>query len=205
MLGPFKTQFLIKLDLIVEDQINKKKSLSLQPKFAGLPLFGGTDRKTEYAVESGAFQKGFSKRRCLSAWKKIGAATKEGITRECLSDPQVLKTSLGVDDEDDESNQTIQKANDLAVQALARAGYDSQWLQATFNAEEDEVEVPITQPYTLERQQALANVKLHGGRFQMTNGGMHVTHNDIFISIEMKMRNEQRGSRRWRRRQSWRR
>jgi hypothetical protein len=205
VLGPFKTQFLIKLDLIVEDQINKKKSLSLQLKFAGLPLFGGTDRKTEYAVESGAFQKGFSKRRCLSAWKKIGAATKEEITHECLSDMQVLKTSLGVDDEDDESNQTIQKANELAVQALARAEYDSQWLQATFNAEEDEVEVPITQPYTLERQQALANVKSHGGRFQMTNGGMHVTHNDIFISIEMKMRNEQRGSRRWRRRQSWRR
>ena len=192
--GPFKTQFLINLDLIVEARINKKKSLSLQPKFVGLPLFGGTDRETEYAVESGAFQKGFSKRRCLSAWKKIGAATKEGITRECLSDPQVLKTSLGVDDEDDKSNQTIQKANDLAVQALARAGYDSQWLQATFNAEEDEVvEGPITQPYTLERQQALANAKSHGGRFQMTNGGTHVTHNDIFISIEMKMCNEQRG------------
>jgi hypothetical protein len=187
---------LINLDLIVEARINKKKSLSLQPKFVGLPLFRGTDCETEYAVESGAFQKGFSKtkRRCLSAWKKIGAATKEGITRECLSDPQVLKTSLGVDDEDDKSNQTIQKANNLAVQALARAGYDSQWLQATFNAEEDEVvEVPITQPYTLERQQVLANAKSHGGRFQMTNGGTHVTHDDIFISIEMNMRNEQQG------------
>ena len=145
-------------------------------------------------MESGAFQKGFSKRRCLSAWKKIGAATKEEITHECLSDMQVLKTSLGVDDEDDESNQTIQKANELAVQALARAEYDSQWLQATFNAEEDEVvEVPITQPYTLERQQVLANAKSHGGRFQMTNGGTHVTHDDIFISIEMNMRNEQQG------------
>jgi hypothetical protein len=141
-------------------------------------------------VESGAFQKGFSKRRCLSAWKKIGASTKVGITRECLSNPQVLKTSLGVEDEGDESNQTIQKANKLAVQALARAGYDSQWLQATFNAGEDEVEVPITQPYTLERQQALANAKSHGGRFQMMNGGTNVTHDDIFISIEMKMHNE---------------
>ncbi len=74
---------------------------------------------------------------------------------------------------------------------ITRAGYDSQWLQVTFNAEEDEVEVPNTQPYNLECQQALANVKSHGGRFQMTNGGMHVTHDDIFISIEMKMRNEQ--------------
>jgi hypothetical protein len=48
VLGPFKTQFLIKLDLIVEDQINKKKSLSLQPKFAGLPLFGGTEWNQEH-------------------------------------------------------------------------------------------------------------------------------------------------------------
>jgi hypothetical protein len=188
--GPFKTQFLINLVLIVEARINKKKSLSLKPKFVGLPLFGGTDHETEYVMKSGAFQKGFSKRRCLSALKKIGAATKAS---ECLSDPQVLKTSLGVDDEYDESNQTIQKANELAVQALARAGYDRQWLQATFNVEEDEVEAPITQPYTLERQQALGNAKSHGGRFQMTNGGTHVTHDDIFISIEMKMRNEQRG------------
>jgi len=38
-----------------------------------------------------------------------------------------------------EDTQSVQKANELAVQALARAGYDSQWLQATFNAEEDEV------------------------------------------------------------------
>ena len=104
----------------------------------------------------------------------------------------MLKTSLGVDNEDNESNQTIQKANELAVQALAWAGYDSQWLQATLNAEEDEVELCITQSYTLECQQALANAKSHGGRFQMTNGGTHVTHDDIFISIEMKMRNEQR-------------
>jgi hypothetical protein len=64
-----------------------------------------------------------SQRPGLSAWKKVGAATKEGITRECLGDPQVLKSLLGVDDEEDESNKSIQKVNELVVQALARAGH----------------------------------------------------------------------------------
>jgi hypothetical protein len=35
-----------------------------------------------------------------------------------------------------------------AVQALAWAGYDSQWLQAAFNVDGYEVEVPITLPYS---------------------------------------------------------
>ena len=37
--GPFKTQFLSNLDLIVDRRLTAKKSLSLQ-KFVGLPLFG---------------------------------------------------------------------------------------------------------------------------------------------------------------------
>jgi hypothetical protein len=41
-----------------------------------------------------------------------------GITQEfLLSNLQVLKLSIGVDDEDDKSNKSIQKANNLAVQA----------------------------------------------------------------------------------------
>ena len=45
--SPFKTQFLRKFELIVDARLEKKKSLSLQPKFVGLPLFGGVNRKTE--------------------------------------------------------------------------------------------------------------------------------------------------------------
>jgi hypothetical protein len=47
-----------------------------------------------------------------------------------------------------------------------------------------EEERPITQPNTLERQQALAEVHSHGGRFHVT-GGMHVTANDFYISHEI--------------------
>ena len=56
---PFKTQFLSNLDLIVDKRLMAKKSLSLQQKFVGLPLFGGVDRDTQFNIEVGAFQKAF--------------------------------------------------------------------------------------------------------------------------------------------------
>lgn len=41
--GPFKTQLLSNLDLMVDARLKAEKSLSLQPKFAMvLPLFGGS-------------------------------------------------------------------------------------------------------------------------------------------------------------------
>jgi hypothetical protein len=80
-----------------------------------------------YMVELVAFQKGFSHEgdACQLGWKKVGAATKEGITQECLSNPNVLKSFLGVDDEEDELKKSIQNAYELAAQALAWAGYRS--------------------------------------------------------------------------------
>jgi hypothetical protein len=67
--GPFKTQFLKNLEDIVDACLKAKKSLSLQPKFVGLPLFGGVDQETGFEVEvaDDAFQKGFRKERCLAA------------------------------------------------------------------------------------------------------------------------------------------
>jgi hypothetical protein len=44
--GAFKTQFLSNLELIVDERLTGKKSLFLQPKFVGLPLFEGVDRET---------------------------------------------------------------------------------------------------------------------------------------------------------------
>ena len=57
--GPFKTQFLSNLDLIVDKRLTAKKNLSLQQKFVGLPLFGGVNCDTQFDVEVGAFQKAF--------------------------------------------------------------------------------------------------------------------------------------------------
>jgi hypothetical protein len=191
--GPFKTQFLSNLDLIVDARLTLKKSLSLQQKFVGLPLFGGVDRDTQYQVEVGAFQKAFVRSKCLAAWKKVGAATPEGVTRACLDNPQVLR-NISNDDGDDDSMLmwAIQAANDRAIHALKQAGYAAEYLQATLQRDADSADRPITQPNTLARQQALANARGHGGRFHVT-GGMHVTSDDVFISMEMSIRNEERG------------
>ena len=77
--GPFKTQFLKNLDLIVDERLLKKETLSLQPKLVGLPLFLGVDWETNLQLELGAFQKGFKREKGLNAWKKVGAATPEGV------------------------------------------------------------------------------------------------------------------------------
>ena len=76
--GPFKTQFSVNLELIVAAQLEADVSLSLGPKFVGLPLFGGIDPDTGCHIEVGAFKEGFKPKRCLGAWSRIGAATRNG-------------------------------------------------------------------------------------------------------------------------------
>ena len=78
--GPFKTQFAINLDDLVDARLKKDKSVSLQPKLVGLPVFGGYDEQSEFNIEVSAFQRGFNRDMCVSAWEKVGAATKDGIT-----------------------------------------------------------------------------------------------------------------------------
>ncbi len=63
--GPFKTQFLEILNLIYKARLQKDVSLSVQPKFVGLPLFGGVDTKTSCNIEVSAFEQAFSKLKCV--------------------------------------------------------------------------------------------------------------------------------------------
>jgi hypothetical protein len=124
--GPFKTQFLSNLELIVDERLTAKKSLSLQQKFVGLPLFVGVDRETQFNVEVGAFQKAFVRLKYLVAYKKVGAAMPEGVTRACLNNPQVLQNiSNNGDDDITQLHWSIQAANDRAIHALKQAGYDA--------------------------------------------------------------------------------
>jgi len=191
--GPFKTQFLSNLDLIADKRLTAKKSLSLQQKFVGLPLFGGVDCDTQFNVEVGAFQKAFGQSKCLAAYKKVGTATPEGITRACLNNPQVLRNISNDGDDDITKLQwSIKAANDRAVYALKQAGYDADYLKATLQrGRAAETNWPITQPNTLAGQQVLANACGHGGHFHVT-GGMHVTSDDLSISMKMDVRNEER-------------
>ena len=59
--------------------------------------------------------------------------------------------------------------------------------------ESEHSERPITQPNTQARQDFLAHARGHGGWFHAT-GGMHVTSDDMFISMEMNARNDARAT-----------
>jgi hypothetical protein len=190
--GAFKTQFVTNLDTIIEGRITSGVSLLLQPKMVGLPLFGGVDSETGVEIKRSAFAAGFSKEKCLRAWAKVGAATPDGVTCACLKDRQVL-CAVGDDAETGESFRNIQAANDHAVHALSLAGFDAQFLQATYVAKKDvEERATITVPNTRERQLALANTKGHGGVYHVMRGGRNITNNDFFVAAELKDRKKGR-------------
>ena len=169
--GPFKTQFAINLDDLVDARLKKDKSVSLQPKLVGLPVFGGYNAQSEFNIEVSSFQRGFNCDMCVSAWKKVGAATKNGITRQCLEDKKVKRSVGDGDEEADKLHPLIQTANDLAVHALVKAGYDGKLLRATIQEDKhNEAEKIITEPNTVARVAALVNVKTHGARFHAAHG-----------------------------------
>ena len=138
-------------------------------------------------VEVGAFQKAFSHSKCLAVYAKVGAATREGVTRACLNNPQVLRSSSDTSNDIAKLCWSVQNANELAVHALTQAGYDGQLLKATFKKKLKEEDHQITLPNTQARWEALAQARGHGGWFHAT-GGMHVTPDDLFISMEMAQR-----------------
>ncbi len=73
--GPFKTQFQKNLAAVVmEQRLEQNKSVSLQPWIVGLIVFGGTDPVTGFELIDCAFKAAFSKKACLNAWAKLGAA-----------------------------------------------------------------------------------------------------------------------------------
>ncbi len=163
MYGPFMTQFLNNLDLMVEAQLAENVTLSLQSKLVGLPMFGGIDCDTDYNVEVSAFEEGFSREKCVGAWRKVGAATEQGVTCACLLNKQIMQSvGNGADNETIFLYYSIQTANNNAVYALNQVGYDAQFLQATLITTTEEEE-RITEAHTVECQLALTNAKGHGG------------------------------------------
>jgi hypothetical protein len=182
--GAFKTQFTINLDTIVEGRINNSVSLSLQPKLVRLSLFGGVDSKTGVRVTCSAFKAGFSKAKCLCAWEKVGVAMANGVMHICLLDQQVLM-QIGNNNDIDAVYCIVQEANNNAIHALLWAGYDTQFLQATYKLKAKE-DVAITEPNTCEQQLELMNTKGHGGVYYTTKGSGNITANDFFVAAEMK-------------------
>ena len=71
----------------------------------------------------------------------------------------------------------------FAVHALNIAGYEAERLEARVNKKE--VEETICVPNPADQLEQLANARGHGGRFHATHG-IHLTADDIFISVQMK-------------------
>jgi xanthine/CO dehydrogenase XdhC/CoxF family maturation factor len=61
-------------------------------------------------------------------FERIGAATKDGVTRACLQDMQVMRSIGDGDDESDMLQHAVQTGNNTAVYHLIQAGYDAQYL-----------------------------------------------------------------------------
>jgi len=184
--GPFKTQFRKNLTLVVDERIAKKKSTSLQPWLVCLVVFGGEDPITKYVVETSAFSFGFSRKACLNAWEKIGAAP---MTRACLSDTKVRRElGDGGDDNMDLLMMQVQNANDTATHALTQAGFRGDILKAKID--KPKAAQPIEARNSQARIEALAKAKTHGQKFYVT-GGSHVTADDMFKSLEISVKEKE--------------
>ena len=132
-----------------------------------LLVFGGEDPDTKLILPS-AFEIGFERNECLSAWAKIGAAP---LTRKCLNDPKVSRAIGEGDDEYGVLLRSIQEANEYAVYALIEGGYNGCALQALLKAvPEAYIMTAITERHSNERIQLLAKANTHGKEFYATDG-----------------------------------
>ena len=105
----------------MQGAMGKNVSLSLQPKFVGLPLFGGVDNETDCNIEVSAFKMTFLSAKCVRTFERVCA---------CLQDMQVRRSIGDGDEETDTMHHAVQEVNSTAVLHLNQAWYDAQHLQA---------------------------------------------------------------------------
>ena len=182
--GPFKTTFRKNLDNLVSQRKLEKKSTTIQSHLIGLLVFGGVDPETNIECCSNAFEDAFNKKKCLDAWKKVGAAP---LTRACL-DSKKVRHELGEDESEDPLAlvyRNMQIRNDCCVKWLNMHGFKGDFLQASIDIKQHSVKAKLTVPNSKERIQLLKNAKSHGDIFQIA-GGDHVTGDDFFASAKLK-------------------
>ena len=180
--GPFKTQFRKNLDEVIDARIKGNHSTSIAPHLVGLTTFGGVDPTSDHNVKISAFERGFSKEACLSAWAKVGAAP---LSMKCLDDQKVRKSTGDGDEEWERGLRELQNANDLATFLLTRGGFNGDLLKAELKTI-DEPTV-LTRPHTKERVELLAKATTHGTKW-MATGGSHLMTEDFFKSVELPKR-----------------
>ena len=152
----------------------------------GIIVFGGRDPETNFLLEESAFQEGFSREACRSAWEKDGAAP---LTKACLNNPKVRKSIGDGDDDYQHLVGLIQQANDIATCTLTECGFNGSFLTGKI--------VPIVRPkiiteeHLLDHRMLLAKASTHGQKFSVT-GRAHLTLDDILIGSELALHEKEK-------------
>jgi hypothetical protein len=94
------------------------------------------------------------KKNCVRAFKRVGAATKDGVTCACQQDAQVMQSIIDGDKEKVLLHHAVLTANNNAVRYLNQAGYKAQNLQVKLVVKKQEERV--TEPNIVVGQLALA-------------------------------------------------
>jgi hypothetical protein len=142
-------------------------------------------KKSRIEVED-AFAKAFSVERNLAVWAKVGTVP---LTRACLSDKkvahQVVTDANGVVDVNadplTEVLLALEKVNHLACDHLSAQGCNGDQLRSF--APTVLARLPVTEPYSRERQDAIVMATSAGKHYHATNGNI-LNSDDYFIANE---------------------
>ncbi|CAJ1927930.1 unnamed protein product [Cylindrotheca closterium] len=159
-----------------------RKPATLNPSVIGILVFGGADPMTGVPGYRDAFAEAFSKKKCIEAWEKVGAAP---CTRKCLQSHQVCHR-IG-DESDSFANQykDLQLQNDFCVGWLNSHGLDGCHLAAKVDVIKKSELPGLTSMGTAEMQEKLMTANQSGKAFMLT-AGHHKTHNDYFVAATLR-------------------
>jgi hypothetical protein len=178
--GPFKTYYRKNLEQLSQEQFLENKSLHIND----LPLivFG---REAAPGKESmvDAFAKAFSREVCLSAWKQCASVplTLQALSSDKARHEIMLDKDGNVDDTCDPDSRTLlrlEEVNHFSCDfLLSFYGFDGSKLR--IDAPRRKKQQQLTQPFSLERQQAIQKATTAGQLFHATGGTM-LNSDDMF-------------------------
>ena len=189
--GPFKTFYRQNIDVLSQEKFQLKKTLAL----SDIPLlvFGREAPSQQSTPLKDAFAQSFSRDLCLSAWRKCGSVP---LTRSALKSDKIMHQVLynadgTIDTESDPETSNLlalEACNHFACDFLSTIGYDG--TQLRIDAPRKKKAAPLTQPYTIERQEAILQAKTAGQLFHATGGTM-LNSEDMFRARALSSRKKE--------------
>jgi hypothetical protein len=189
--GPFKGAFRGNIRQLSQHRFENKKTL----RITDLPLliFGGLCEETGTTMEN-SFQEAFAHDSNLSGWAKCGAvpltrvAMKSNKVRHEVPVFNALIPQEGLTSTDTPEIRKLvelEEMNGRYCNILTANGFAGDFLRMA--APKRKKVVAVSQPNTLERQEALRNASSAGKTFHATGGG-HLNSDDYFKAAELKAR-----------------